>query len=186
MTRIAMRFMAYKAEELKKYADNQWELLMRNKLAGNSAFVTIAKDAVSSYAKTIIRSRSEIIFAVNSDGKIEMTTSEFDAEEAGREQMLALLKDNREGWFEITIGDESRVGHMFYSPQFDWYVFVTVREEVFYEDIRELTVQQVVIIIISAAAATFFLVLFTHFLIRPVRNVARGMRQIVEKKDFSL
>lgn len=77
MTRIAIKFLSFKAEELSNYADNQWNLLLNNQLSDNPTYVEVAKNAVQSYAASIVKSKTEIIFAVDSDMNIVMSTGDL-------------------------------------------------------------------------------------------------------------
>ena len=77
LTRIAMRFLGFKSQELKKYIDNQWNLLVSNNLDSNPDYVDVTKTAIASYADTLVRGETELIFAIDENGDVVMFTSEL-------------------------------------------------------------------------------------------------------------
>ena len=61
--------------ELQNQADSQWKLLVDNDLTGKQEMVAATKAATQAYAKSLLRSRTELILAVGSDGNVAMSTS---------------------------------------------------------------------------------------------------------------
>src|SRR4030042_415250 len=76
ITGVATSFLRFKGEELVNYANGQWRLLLDNNLAANPDFVSVAQTAVASFARTLVRSDTELILAVNPDGSIAMASGE--------------------------------------------------------------------------------------------------------------
>ena len=64
VTRIATEFLDFKASELEKYAESQWNLLVQNDVADRPEMVAAAQAGVESFALTIVRSDSEAIIAI--------------------------------------------------------------------------------------------------------------------------
>jgi adenylate cyclase len=64
ITRIAKDFLGFKAQELQKQAESQWSLLVQNNLTGSGEMVAATQGAVEGYARSIIRSPTELIVAV--------------------------------------------------------------------------------------------------------------------------
>jgi response regulator RpfG family c-di-GMP phosphodiesterase len=185
MTKLATRFLSYKAEELKKYADNQWELLVANKLENNPLFLEVSKDTVRGFARTIIRSSTELIFALDGEGEVVMATGDFfpEAEELGAIRDIAAW--GYEGWVELETSGIERVGHAFAFAPYGWHVFLTEQRSTFYGEVRDMTLQHAVIIIIAVVISAVLVVLFLRYLLKPVGRVVDGMRSIVRRKDFS-
>ena len=75
LTRVAMRFLGFKSQELKKYIDNQWNLLVSNNLDTNPEYVAVTKSAIASYADALVRSGSELIFAIDGELEVIRTTN---------------------------------------------------------------------------------------------------------------
>ena len=78
MTRIAIEFLGFKAEELENYMQSQWNLLVQNNLQEQPQYLEVTKNAVGSYARSIIRSDTELIFALNEEAQVAMTTGPID------------------------------------------------------------------------------------------------------------
>ncbi|HON14089.1 MAG TPA: hypothetical protein PLB48_09365 [Treponema sp.] len=72
VTRLAVGFLTFKAEELETYANNQWNLLVDNGYVGRSDMEQAAQAAVESFGRSILRSPTEAIFALDRDGKLAM------------------------------------------------------------------------------------------------------------------
>ncbi|RLD35026.1 MAG: hypothetical protein DRI73_03075 [Bacteroidetes bacterium] len=90
--------MSFKSEELLNYADNQWNLLVANGLSEQDTYIDAAKKAIESYAKSIVKSKTELIFALDSDSQVVLATSNF---KLGIEEKSALFtsqKGGSSGW----------------------------------------------------------------------------------------
>ena len=70
ITLIAKDFLGFKSQELQNQAESQWGLLVANNLTANPEMVGATQAAVLGYARTIIRSQTELIFAAAEDGSV--------------------------------------------------------------------------------------------------------------------
>ena len=77
ITKIATDFLLFKSEQLLSYTNTQWNILTENNLSGRPEFVKATKEAIASYASNLIRSPTEIIFALDKSGNIAMSTRLF-------------------------------------------------------------------------------------------------------------
>ena len=68
ITRVAKDFLGFKAQELQNQAESQWRLLVDNNLTGKPEMVSATQAAVEGYARSIVRSATELIVAVGEDG----------------------------------------------------------------------------------------------------------------------
>ena len=68
-----MKLMSFKAEELQKYVGNQWNLLLDYKLQDNPEFVNASKLAIEAYARSIVRSDTELIIAIDDVGRFKLS-----------------------------------------------------------------------------------------------------------------
>ncbi len=68
ITRIAKDFLGFKSQELQTQAESQWRLLVDNNLTGKPEMVAATQAAVEGYARSIVRSATELILAVGRDG----------------------------------------------------------------------------------------------------------------------
>ena len=137
ITRIAIEALGFKAQELQKYAQNQWDLLVTNDLAENQDYLSVTRRAVESYAGTLVRTESELIFAVDAAGEVVMSTDDLVVENSSEVDALARLASQaREGWQQVTIRGEERVGQGFVFDPFGWYVLVSDTEQNFYAEVE--------------------------------------------------
>ena len=185
MTRIAMKSLGFKTEELKKYADNQWDLIVTNRLSEKPTYIRAAKSAVESYAKSIIRDETELIFAVDADGTVVMTTMDLQLTEGEREHLLNHFIDNPVGWVETALGQEAHVGYHFIFEPFGWYVFVTESRTVFYQEVREILIQNGIILIITSFILIMLILPFSRYLARPLVRVVKAMKRMTDENDFT-
>ena len=77
ITGIATSFLRFKIDDLENYANSQWALLVQNNMVGSQEFVDAAKDAVSSFARSLVRDESELIFAVDAQGNMVLSTGDI-------------------------------------------------------------------------------------------------------------
>ncbi len=97
ITRVAKDFLGFKAQELQNQAESQWRLLVDNNLTGNQQMVSATQAAVEGYARSIVRSATELILAVGEDGSVKMSTAAGAGGAAGvtyqGEEQAAIFKD---------------------------------------------------------------------------------------------
>ena len=185
ITSVATQFLQFKGEELVSYAHNQWSLLESNKLQENESFVDAAKSAIKSFAINVTRNDTELIFAVLSDGTIDMRTKTFDLEPGEKGRIVELIAEREAGWQELSISGASRVAHILFFEPFGWHMFITEERNAFYEAINQILLRVAVILAISIALALVLLLVFTGFLTKPLRNVVTAMTDIITTNDLS-
>jgi len=185
LTRIAMQFLGFKSQELNKYAENQWNLLVQNNLADQQEYVQVSKNAVASYAATLVRSRSEVIFGMNTGGNITFSTQDVDPEPDELARLAAMVDTAREGWIEFSLAGTSRVGDVFFYEPFGWSFFVSEEREAFYREVTQITLQSGIILGGAVAVSVILLLIFAGYLTRPIKRVVRTMRGIIEENDLS-
>ncbi|MCF7927941.1 MAG: adenylate/guanylate cyclase domain-containing protein [Spirochaetales bacterium] len=185
MTRIAIEALGFKAQELNKYAENQWELLQSNNLTDRSEYIEVTKKAVTSYAESIIRTDSEMIFAVDPDGNVTMSTREIELSGKEKAEILTHMINERQGWVRVNAGGKDRVGQAFFLRSFDWYVMVTEETESFYREVNEINRQTYIILGASLVLGIILLLIFAGYLTRPVAKVVAAMKDIISRNDLS-
>ncbi len=185
MTRIAIEFLGFKAEELENYMQGQWNLLVENNLDEQEQYVDVAKNAVSSYAGSIIKSETELIFALDENAQIAMATDDLELEVAERSRLYRNIHRGETGWIRSTIGGTPRVGQSFFFEPFGWYVLVTEQSSSFYKEAELIIIQTGYVLAGSLFLSLLLLILFSGYLTRPLRSVVRGMRHVIETNDLS-
>jgi adenylate cyclase len=185
ITRVASSFLRFKAEEISKYAQSQWTLLQDNGLAGRPDFVAISKDAVRSFAGSMIRDDAELIFAVDRTGAVSMTTSPAAPNPDETRVLADLGRAGAAGWQQVRVGSVERVGYGVSVAPFGWYLLVTSTRESFYSATNQIVLQGVVILAVSAVLAIALLVAFTGSLTRPLRALKEAMTGVIASRDLS-
>jgi class 3 adenylate cyclase/HAMP domain-containing protein len=185
MTRLAMSSLGFKAEEMEKYMSNQWSLLVDNGLSERTEYVEVAKSAVLSYSFSLVRTDTELIFAVGEDGEIKMRTAEFDISDSERAALRSILDTENTGWVNFTLDGAERVGQMFYFGPFGWYVFLTEDSANFYREVTEMLNQNYIILGISIAVSLIMLLILASYVTGPLTRVASAMQGIIKDNDLS-
>ena len=185
ITRIAQAFLGFKASEMAKYAEGQWNLLSENNFTGRPDMVEAAKNAVLLYGQSIILSDTEIILALDDEGYIAMSTSPLDIRPAEQTRLMRLLREEQEGIFTATLGGEQRVITAFYFTPFRWYILLTEATSTFYRDAHRIRFQTLLALAIAAGLAIAMLIFFTKHLTNPLARVVNAMNAISSGGDLS-
>jgi adenylate cyclase len=185
LTRIAMQFLGFKSQELRKYTDNQWNLLVANNLSDREEYVEVTKKAVASYASTLTRSPSEVIFAVNEGGEITFSTQKIGPGEEEQAVLVRAVTNRQSGWIEFKLDGKDRVGDVFYYRPFGWSFFITEERSAFYTEVTQITTQSGIILGASIFVSLIMLLIFAGYLTKPIERVVKTMRQIIESNDLS-
>ncbi|MDR1288300.1 MAG: adenylate/guanylate cyclase domain-containing protein [Treponema sp.] len=188
ITRIAREFFGFKLLELRKYAENQWELLIENGYAGNSEMVDAAKKALEIYSGGIILSESEVIFALDNSGATAMSASLGNAPgiPAGEGAALLLLFDKEDDELITAFaGGKERVMRSFYFTPFQWRIILSEEKSSFYRDLDRIKSRTAAVTASASLAAVVLLVLFSRIITNPLVKMVEAMRKIIETTDLS-
>ena len=182
---IAAEFLRFKNDTVLNYARSQWDLLLNNGFDSDPEFVAAAKEAVSSFAGTIIRSDTELILAVDRTGSPVMATRKIELSPAEQESLAESFAKELEGWRRLRLAGESYVGQSAFFAPFDWYILSTEKEEVFYAALGQIYRRTAIILILSLAAAAALLIVFSNILTRPLNAMVDVIREIISTGDLS-
>ena len=185
VTRIARQFFGFKQDNLRKYAENQWALLVENNYAGRPDMAAAAKEAVEIYARSIVLSDTEIIFALDSAGTTAMSTSPIELRPEEKAPLLALLAAENQGLINITAGGEKRAASAFYFSPFQWYILLSEKNSVFYRDANQIALQTVITLGLSLAVSVILLIAAARHLTNPLDRIVKAMNRIIETADLS-
>jgi adenylate cyclase len=185
ITGVATEFLAFKAEQLASYADSQWTVLEQNGLSNRPEFVDLAKAAVASFARSMVRSPTEVILALEADGTPAFLTSDAapTADEAA--DLAAIARDPNGGWRGLSLAGVARVAQTVKNGSFGWTIVVTESRATFYRATEQIYQQGLVILGATLLVAVTFLLLFSGFLTRPLRLVVQAMRGVIGSTDLS-
>ena len=185
ITAVATSFLQFKAEQLVAYAQGQWNLLAANGLDATPSYVAASKAAVESFAKSLVRSATESIFALAADGSVALQSGEIIPSEAEREDLKALVARGSAGWQTVRVGGVDRVAHIAAFAPCHWTFFVTESAGVFYSAADAIMRQSAYILGASLVAALALLIAFSRYLTRPLKLVADAMTEIIATNDLS-
>lgn len=188
ITGLAVEFMGFKAEEMQKYAESQWALLVQNDLHTRSEFVETTRRSVINYASGIVRSATEMALAVGADGNLAFATQPLDWADLSPAEQAALQdlwEQEHRGWVELSIAGVPRVGYSFAFEPFGWQLLITEQTATFYQTVNAIVVRMVVITAAVLLLASALLVFFTRYLTAPLERVVGAMNTITAHNDLS-
>jgi adenylate cyclase len=185
ITRVATDFLEFKSEELKNYAASQWTLLVENGLSGEQEYVEVSKAAVESFARSLVRSPTELILALAPGPVVAMSTAEVVISLPEAAELSRRLAQQSEGWLQLRLGGVERVAQAAVFEPFGWTFLVTENRQVFYRSVNQIYWQAATVLVATLAVALVLLGVFSSYLARPLGKVAAAMRGIMAANDFS-
>jgi class 3 adenylate cyclase/HAMP domain-containing protein len=185
VTRLARELLGFKLGELEKYADNQWSLLVENNYAGRPDMAEAAKKAVEIYAQSLITSDTEVIFALDNAGNTVMASPAVNLRDDERASLLAGLRAENQGLEDAVINGEKRVFRSFYFTPFQWYIIISEKSDVFYQDANRIAFQTIVTLGVALAVTAILLVMITAHLTNPLGRIVTAMNGIINSADLS-
>ncbi len=185
ITAVAAGLLQFKAEQLVTYAQGQWSLLAANGLDSNPAYVEASKEAVESFAKSLVRSPTENIFALAADGTVAMRSGDFSASPGEMEGLKKLRDSGATGWQSLRIAGQERVAHLAAFAPFAWTFFVTEEAAAFYRSTDAIVRQSGYVLGASLLVSVLLLLFFARLLTLPLKQVADAMTDIIATSDLS-
>ncbi|MBN2736604.1 MAG: HAMP domain-containing protein [Spirochaetales bacterium] len=185
ITDIAQEFLKFKSEEFKKLVENQWSLLTSYNLTENEEFVQSVKSTIQANALGLIKSQSELIFALDAEGNIGLSTSEIKNAEAERSIYKKIFDQKESRLFNPVFAGKERVAIGFYFEPFDWYFLITEEMETFYKTVTNMTILSLIILVASLIISTIVLYFFASYLTRPLTKVVNTMKDIISYNDLT-
>jgi adenylate cyclase len=185
ITRVATDFLEFKSEELKNYAASQWTLLVENGLGGEQEYIDVSKSAVESFARSLVRSRTELILALEPGPVVAMSTADVVVSLQEAAELSRRLAQDGEGWLQIRLGGVERVAQAAAFEPFGWTFLVTESREVFYRSVDQIYWQAATVLAATLVVALVLLGVFSSYLTRPLGRVVAAMRGIIAANDLS-
>ncbi|HKJ85511.1 MAG TPA: HD domain-containing phosphohydrolase [Spirochaetia bacterium] len=182
LLRVATRLMAFKTEQVRDFAYSQSEMLDELGYADDPDYRMASDAALQSYATSLVRSPTEKIFALGTDGEIAMATSLIEPTPEELEELIA--QSTQEGWFEASLEGVPIVGEVFSFAPNRWRVFVTEQSKEFYGDVRRITVYQSAVLAGGVAFAVIAMLLFVGYALNPLVRLTAAMRGVSESLTF--
>jgi class 3 adenylate cyclase len=187
VTRLARQLLGFKLGELEKFADSQWSLLVENNYAGRPDMIEAAKNAVEQYGRSILLSDTEIIFAVDDNAHIAMSSSTLELFSNSKEAGIfwAVLLAENQGLQTAEIGGERRIFQSFYFTPFGWHIIISEKEQVFYRDAKNIAMQTIISLCAAIVIAVLLLILITRRLTNPLGRIVQAMETIIDTANLS-
>ena len=186
VTRLAVQLLGFKLGELEKFANSQWSLLIDNNFASNQNMTNAAKNAIAQYGNSLVKSESEIIFAVEKESMtIGMASSSITLTPSEIAGLTRILGEENHGLSSAVIGGEKRIFSSFYFTPFDWYILIAETEDSFYKDAKNITLQTIITLCAAIAAAIILLILITNRFTKPLGRISGAMNGIISTADLS-
>jgi len=185
VTRVAVDFLDFKAAELEKYADSQWNLLVDNGFVGRPDMEQAAQAAVEAFARSILRSPTETILALDADGKTAMRAGPAIPGAAELPPMAELSRQAKRGFVTLRLGGIDRVASVLPFAPFGWQIFVTEERQAFYGDVEAIARTSLYILVGASLVGLFLLLFLAGYLTKPIERVVEVMRHIIESNNLS-
>ncbi|HTO21157.1 MAG TPA: adenylate/guanylate cyclase domain-containing protein [Spirochaetia bacterium] len=185
ITGIAKDFLGFKADELGNQAQSQWNLLVENGLSNKPEMMAATESAVQGYAQSIIRSPTELILALDKDGKVVMGTADVTIQPSELPVLQKLISAKSTELTTVRLGGKDRVVKGSWFDPFGWYLMVTEERGTFYNQVNDITRRSGIILAAAILLAVGLMLLFARYLTRPLRTVAGTMRDIIATNDLS-
>ncbi|MFP4300587.1 MAG: adenylate/guanylate cyclase domain-containing protein [Spirochaetaceae bacterium] len=185
ITRIAQEFLSFKASELERHSNSQWGLLVENGFTDRPEMVEATKLGVLSFAESLSRNESELIFAVDSGGRMVASTREVTLREEELSRLRELYESESYGMVDLVLGGIDRVGTGFFFEPFDYYYMVTDERDSFYRDVDRIIRESVLILVLMLLLAIAVLLLLARQLTNPIAGIAEAMRGIIQSSDLT-
>ena len=186
ITRVAVELLAFKAQDMESYLDNQWNLLVENDLEEQSVYIQAVQGAALTYAQSLISSDTEIILALDSGNRPVFTTGGAAVlGDEDREELASLRSRAEQGWVELSLAGASRVGYGFSFEPFGWFCLVTEERQTFFREVTEITTQNAIILAAASAVSVLLLLLFSGYLTSPITRMVAAMQEIIRNHDLS-
>jgi class 3 adenylate cyclase/HAMP domain-containing protein len=185
ITGVAKEFLGFKAAELEKFATSQWALLVENKLTERPALVAATQAAVQSYANSLVRSPTEVIFALDEQGRLIMGSGPLEIRPEERASLAQLVAGRKSELLTLRIGGIDRVAKGFWFEPFKWYLLASEQRPAFYSRVNQITERTIIILAAAVIVGVVLILLFARYLTRPLTRVVATMEKIISTSDLS-
>ncbi len=184
ISRVATELLSFKAAELEKYVQGQWNLLVENGFTERPDMVAATQAGILTFAQGLQRSSTEVILALDETGTITMKTANVSLQ-PGEAKLLVERASARSPDLAVKVGGVDRVARGFPFAPFHWVVLVTEEKKSFYSDVDRITRETSIILVASVVVAIFLLLIFIRFISRPLEGLVQTMRSVITSGDLT-
>lgn len=185
ITAVASDFLRFKSQILLDYMDGQWSLLTDNDLDKDEEYIEAARGAVSAFADSLVRSATEVIFAVDSFGNVVMTSG-ADISDSMNESETVLLNPKYGGEWTSSLHVDGlrRVAFVDSFAPWGWTVYVTDVWVSFYSPVTRIAILIGLIGAVSLTVALVFLMIATGLVAKPLEGMVKAIETIMQTMDL--
>ncbi|PKL23762.1 MAG: hypothetical protein CVV47_13195 [Spirochaetae bacterium HGW-Spirochaetae-3] len=187
LTRLANRHLAYKAEQLRDYINNEWEVINSLGLAGEEAYREAQEESFRSYAYSLLRSDTEQVLVIDASG---VPAYRIEARGAREEPFADGATETRvslpAGWFSREVLGEDRVGISFSFEPFGWTIAISELSARFFSDVDGILRGNVLMLAVALLCAAILTAAYLRRLIGPLERLSGAISRIADTGDLSL
>ncbi len=181
---VASDFLRFKSQTLVDYMEGQWDLLTDNDLESDEEYISAAEGAMKSFAASLIRSETELVLALDSDGNVVMSAPPIEAR-LGPYPDLLLGEGETAKWNgSLQVGERRRVAHIDRFTPLGWTVLVTEAWDTFYQPVTRISLLIGIIGIVTLVIAVIFLVIATGLIAKPLEGMADTIEEMMNTMDL--
>ncbi|MDR0375647.1 MAG: HAMP domain-containing protein [Treponema sp.] len=185
VNKIAVGSLQFKTEEVISYAEGQWNLLVDNNMIGNLSMEWVAKEAVGNFSRGILRSPTEVIFALDEEAEIGIMAGNLAILPEEAAALVASVRVEKNGFLFTRINGVERAAYTMPFSPFNWQVFVTEERSQFYGPVEQIFRTSAAILIGTLAVGVLCLLIMTHYITMPIENVVSCMKRIIEENSLT-
>ena len=183
ITKVTKEFLSYKAAEMYKFCSRQEDILVETGLADVGDYRQIAQRSAQEYADIIRLSETGYFMAFNVDGTVIFPTDVTG--DIGEQGFFKQITQSESGLLVFEFNGDNRIGYFLYFEPWDWYILLSERSDVFYENANNIRKQMIYTIGATVIFAVGIIFFFVKKLTDPVRNVVVTMKDIITSNDLS-
>ena len=185
LLRLANRHLAYKAEELRDFIYNEWNIIESLELSSLPEYQTAMVKSVQSYASSLLRNESEHILVFGRDGELLFDASLAPAPDAVAEIYDELREElSDEGWIEFNLDGIERIGVVFTFGPLEWPFVVSDLHSVFFHELDIMQRNQLLTLLISMLLSFVLITFYVKIMLRPVELLDDRMEDIISSGDL--
>jgi len=183
ITKVTKEFLSYKAAEMYKFCSRQEDILVETGLADIGDYRQIAQRSAQEYSDIIRLSESGYFMAFDSTGTVIFPTEV--TENISEVDFYKQITQSESGLITFEFNGDNRIGYFLYFEPWDWYILLSERSDVFYENANNIRKQMIYTIGATVIFAVGIILFFIKKLTDPIGNVVNTMKVITSNNDLS-
>jgi len=182
---ISSQFMQYKMEQLTNYAFSQWNNLQSSGFAEDPVYLEIVEKSIETYARGMIKKKSEYVVAIDNDRNLAFTTDNINYSKKDWEKLQIPIPYNNSILSRFSISGVSYIGLTSELPDFNWNIYLLENHKSFTQVIWEMSYLQSITFISSLVLIIITFVVSMGIIIGPIHRIREAVQNISYHKDFT-